>query len=89
MEYIKKYGQLKQMSDYRNQLRQQPILKFLFLELTMNCNERCLHCGSSCGDVRSEEIPVQTYFKLLDTVKKDFDPLPMLCVTGGEPLLRK
>ena len=89
METLKKISQLTELAKYKEQLRKEPKLKFLFLELTMNCNERCLHCGSYCGDFKSEELPVEKYYELLDKVKKDFSPLPMLCITGGEPLLRK
>ncbi len=89
MEQITKISQLTELAKYKDNLRKEPQLKFLFFELTMNCNERCLHCGSYCGDIKSEEIPVQKYYKLLDKVKQDFSPLPMLCITGGEPLLRK
>ncbi|MBQ8171334.1 MAG: radical SAM protein [Oscillospiraceae bacterium] len=81
---------LKMLADYRQQLMKQPQLRSLFLELTLRCNENCLHCGSRCNDVRSEELPVQVYFDFLDKIKHDFgtDKL-MLCITGGEPLLRK
>lgn len=81
---------LKMLADYRQQLMKQPQLRSLFLELTLRCNENCLHCGSRCNDVRSEELPVQVYFDFLDKIKRDFgtDRL-MLCITGGEPLLRK
>ncbi len=80
---------LKQLHDYRQKLRKDPILKYLFLELTLKCNENCLHCGSRCGDVRSDELTVQQYKDFLDKIKHDFPKKPMLCITGGEPLLRK
>ena len=80
---------LNMLSEYKKKLRSNPELRFLFFELTMRCNERCLHCGSRCGDVQSEELPVQVYFDFLDKIKRDFPKLPMLCITGGEPLLRK
>ncbi|MBQ5310851.1 MAG: radical SAM protein [Oscillospiraceae bacterium] len=80
---------LDELADYRDKLRKAPQLRQLFLELTMRCNEHCLHCGSRCGDVQSEELPVSVYKDLLDKVKRDFEKLPMLCITGGEPLLRK
>lgn len=79
---------LQMLSEYRKKLRAEPELKFLFFEMTMDCNERCLHCGSRCGDVRSEEMPKEVYFDFLDKIKRDFPKLPMLCITGGEPLLR-
>ncbi len=80
---------LKMLSDYRQKLWKAPRLRYFFLELTMRCNERCLHCGSYCGEKNSEEISVQKLMEVLDDVKQNFDPLPMLCITGGEPLLRK
>ena len=84
-----KTNHLEMLRQYKQQLRKNPILKFLFLELTLRCNERCRHCGSSCGDVCTEEMTTQQYFDFLDKIKKDFPKLPMLCITGGEPLLRK
>ena len=89
MESIK----LKHMHElflYKQELRKKPQLRRLFLELTLRCNENCLHCGSRCGDVASEEMPAERYFELLDKISRDFSQrLPMLCITGGEPLLRK
>lgn len=79
------------VSEYRKKLQKKPVLKHLFLELTMNCNEHCKHCGSSCGD---ESIPdiltADEYFRILEQVKADFGTKGfMLCITGGEPLLRR
>ncbi len=89
MESIK----LKHMHElflYKQELRKKPQLRRLFLELTLRCNENCLHCGSRCGDVASEEMPAERYYELLDKISRDFSRrLPMLCITGGEPLLRK
>lgn len=75
----------------RNKLKKQPTLKNLFLELTTSCNERCVHCGSDCGKFKYEsELTVDQYKAFLDQVKADFDISKfMLCITGGEPLLRK
>ena len=89
MESIKQ-KHLKMLYDYKKELRKKPQLRKLFLELTLRCNERCLHCGSSCGDVKSTEMPVNVYFEFLDKIAEDFKGrLPMLCITGGEPLLRE
>ncbi len=81
---------LNMLADYREKLAAEPKLKFLFLELTTRCNENCLHCGSHCNEVATEELDLFTYMEFLDKIKRDFgtDEL-MLCVTGGEPLLRK
>ncbi len=78
------------LADYRNSLKTAPQLRNLFLELTLRCNERCLHCGSWCGDVKSEELTAAQYGKFLAEIKGDFGTdKKMLCITGGEPLLRK
>ena len=85
-----KKDQMKLLAARRKQLYQNPVLKFLFLELTLRCNERCLHCGSSCGDVESGELSFTQYRKILEDIKEDFDLHQFqLCITGGEPLLRK
>ena len=79
------------LADYRDVLRREPKLKFLFLELTNHCNEHCRHCGSSCGDCSDEGMLTDEEIKsfLLETSKK-FDVKSLqLCITGGEPLLRK
>ena len=81
---------LEKLREYREGLKNKPRLRFLFLELTLKCNENCLHCGSRCGEVKSEELSVETYKAFLDKVKVDFGTEDkMLCITGGEPLLRK
>ena len=81
---------LQTLKEYRDGLFRKPRLRHLFLELTMRCNENCLHCGSRCNDVFSKELTVQQYQEFLTQVKKDFGTEGyMLCITGGEPLLRK
>lgn len=89
MNSVNKEEQLVKVSEYRDKLKKSPVLRSLFLELTLNCNEHCLHCGSRCGDVVSNEMSKDIYFEFLDKIKRDFEVLPMLCITGGEPLLRK
>ena len=81
---------LQTLADYRRGLMKKPELRNLFLELTLRCNERCIHCGSSAGDVPSEELAVSDYDRLLREVKEDMGTgHKMLCITGGEPLLRR
>lgn len=81
---------MKQLSDYRKLLYKNPQLRYLFLELTLRCNERCLHCGSSCGDAVSPEMTFSDYERVLKEVREDFDIRKLqLCITGGEPLLRR
>ena len=45
-----KTAHMKQLKEYREKLYREPDLRQLFLELTLRCNERCLHCGSWCSD---------------------------------------
>ena len=88
-ETIKKRN-LDNLVIYRQGLLRMPQLKHLFLELTLRCNERCLHCGSNCGDVPSEEMSTEQYFTILRQIKEEMGTEGfMLCITGGEPLLRK
>lgn len=69
--------------------RRIPVLRQLFLELTLRCNEHCYHCGSSCGDVRSEEMTAEEYRSIIDQVRRDFSVhLPQINITGGEPMIR-
>jgi len=78
------------IADYVRGLYVQPRLHHLFLELTLQCNEHCFHCGSNCTSLKGEELSLDEYRSILDQVKEDFDLNDMmLCITGGEPLLRK
>ncbi len=80
---IKKEAMRKQSACQTNTLRN------LFLELTLRCNERCLHCGSRCGEVSAEEMTPAQYHTVLEQIAQDFDVNTFtLCITGGEPLLR-
>lgn len=81
---------MRQLAEYREELKVNPKLKHLFLELTTRCNERCLHCGSYCGEVKNNELTLDQYKYILDQIKEDFDIKElMLNITGGEPLLRQ
>ena len=66
-----------------------PFLRNLFLELTMQCNEHCFHCGSNCSGEKQEQLSLEEYKRVLDQIKEDFDISHVfLCITCGEPLLR-
>ena len=82
---------LEQLADYTQKLYRKPELRHLFLELTLQCNANCFHCGSNCTASLSEgELSLAEYKRILSQVKEDFDISKlMLCITGGEPLLRK
>ena len=56
-------------------------------ELTLKCNLNCLHCGSSAGKQRSDELTTDEALKLVrDLAKIDCSEV---CLMGGEPLIRK
>ena len=81
---------LEALAVWHEEKYREPELRNLFFELTSRCNEKCLHCGSRCGDVGADELPADVFKRVLDEVKRDFSPrLPMICITGGEPLLHR
>ena len=87
-----KLEHMEQLAEYReNTLRKSPELRSLFIELTGKCNENCRHCGSNCGDYEEQNpLSTQEIMDFLDQIKRDFDISKLrLCITGGEPLLRK
>jgi len=51
-----KAGHLASLADYTRTLYRAPELRRLYLELTLQCNERCFHCGSSCTSSRNDEL---------------------------------
>ncbi len=86
-----KNAHMEQLAEYReNVLRPAPQLRTLFIEMTINCNEHCRHCGSNCGDIKEKDRLTSDEIKgLLDTVRDEFlNERFRLAVTGGEPLLR-
>ncbi|SCW48993.1 radical SAM additional 4Fe4S-binding SPASM domain-containing protein [Ruminococcaceae bacterium YRB3002] len=92
MQRIKeiKTGHLNELADYVEQLYKKPQLRHLFFELTTACNEHCFHCGSNCDKPQPGELTTEEYKAILDQIKEDFDiDKLLLCITGGEPLLRR
>ena len=56
IEKIKKKNMIA-IAKYRKKLYKKPILKDLFIEVTLRCNAKCEHCGSSCGyEIPEDEI---------------------------------
>lgn len=89
-----KSAHMNELAEYRKILYKTPILRKLFLELTLECNEHCFHCGSSCERTSDNSnraacgLPLSKYKEILDEVKQNFDINNIqLCITGGEPLL--
>jgi hypothetical protein len=54
-----KQEHLNQLADYTARLYEHPRLRHLFLELTLQCNEHCFHCGSSCTSEKKEELSLE------------------------------
>ncbi len=90
---IVKKKHLKEVYDYKQKLFTEPVLQQLAIELTLNCNCYCRHCGSHCGDVQNQNLitddEILSFLKQLksDLIKNKKKP-PFIFVTGGEPLLR-
>jgi len=80
---------LEQVKEYVDGLYQKPSLESLFIEMTLNCNEHCRHCGSKCGDVKmQEQLTDAEILGFLHDLKGKVNKKPFLNITGGEPLLR-
>lgn len=74
---------------YVDRLYLKPTLNQLFIEMTLNCNEHCRHCGSRCGDLKMQnQLTDQEILDFLSDLKSKVDTLPFLNITGGEPMLR-
>ena len=56
-------------------------------EITLDCNLNCLHCGSSAGKARPNELTTKEALSLC----QDFADIGVdeVCLMGGEPLIRK
>lgn len=81
-----------QLIGYREYLKRSPQLTNLFLEVTLACNEHCLHCGSNAGCSMEEDLSdgmlVRVLAELKGQIESEGKKLPFLSVTGGEPLVR-
>ena len=56
-------------------------------EITMGCNMRCAHCGSSCAEPLPDELTTEEALKVCDDMKTL--GMKWITLSGGEPLLRK
>ena len=55
-------------------------------EITMGCNMRCDHCGSSCAEPLPDELTTEEALSLCDDLKTV--GLKWITLSGGEPLTR-
>ncbi|MBI5486987.1 MAG: radical SAM protein [Deltaproteobacteria bacterium] len=63
-----------------------PPPRFCVWELTLACDARCIHCGSSAGAPRPAELDTPEALALCDALA-DLG-VPHVTLSGGEPLLR-
>lgn len=56
-------------------------------EVTMGCNMRCGHCGSSCNEPLPNELTTEEALSLIDEIGEL--KLKWITISGGEPLTRK
>jgi radical SAM protein with 4Fe4S-binding SPASM domain len=56
-------------------------------EFTLACNLRCIHCGSTAGKKREDELSTDEAIKLCYDLKKT--GCKSIALMGGEPFLRK
>lgn len=54
-------------------------------ELTLKCNMKCIHCGSSAGHARPDELTEEDGLKLIEQMAELGTEI--LTLSGGEPLL--
>lgn len=76
---------------YRQKAVKNHKLDYLFWECTLRCNLNCLHCGSDCTKAAGvKDMPVEDFAGVLDDIRER-NPVKKInvCITGGEPLVRK
>lgn len=56
-------------------------------EITMGCNLRCMHCGSSCEGALPDELTTEEALSLCDEIGGM--GLKWITLSGGEPLTRR
>lgn len=56
-------------------------------EITMGCNMRCKHCGSSCASALPGELSTDEAFKFVDMCAEM--GLEWISISGGEPFTRR
>jgi radical SAM protein with 4Fe4S-binding SPASM domain len=66
------------------------VLRYLFIEITRQCNLSCLHCGSDCStEMQGQELSTEQWIDFFNRLSGSFDPkVTGVVLTGGEPLAR-
>ncbi len=65
-------------------------LPLVFWETTTACNLECVHCRRlEVGkELSKNDLSLQDVYRLIEGLAYDFDPSPVLVLSGGEPLVR-
>jgi len=64
-----------------------PKPRLIFWEVTKGCNLRCIHCRATATELSStNDLPTTKALNLIKQVSQSF--LPILVLSGGEPLFR-
>ena len=71
-----KAAQLDKLAAFRQKLYKEPVLRLLFLELTLRCNEHCFHCGSRCSSDSMDGMPLEKYLEVLRDIKENLPGRP-------------
>jgi radical SAM protein with 4Fe4S-binding SPASM domain len=62
--------------------------RLVFWEVTKGCNLRCIHCRATATELSStNDLPTTKALNLIKQVSQSF--LPILVLSGGEPLFRQ
>lgn len=56
-------------------------------EITLRCNSKCIHCGSSAGKARSDELDTEEALQLVNDLQSY--GYKGVALMGGEPLVRE
>jgi radical SAM protein with 4Fe4S-binding SPASM domain len=83
-------GRRRLVPTYHDLLRRTHELRYLFVELTLDCNLRCLHCGSDCTrDPGAASLSPKAVLNVLREIRahERYDTHGIaVALTGGEPL---
>lgn len=65
-------------------------LRYLFFEVTRQCNLNCLYCGSHCStQIQKAELTTSQWIEAIQQIARDFNaPNIMVGITGGEAFMR-
>ncbi|OHD64216.1 MAG: heme b synthase [Spirochaetes bacterium RBG_13_51_14] len=68
-------------------MKQDPVPRLIFWELTKECNLNCIHCRAEAQSARFEgELSFEEIRRVTDDIASRYNPI--LVLTGGEPLYR-